>query len=143
VWLFSLEKSDKICIEVMIMLIAIILYLIHGLLFGYAARRVSEYRGEADGFWWGFWLGWLGLIVVIFRKPATQEIPASPRGSSVRQSWLCSKCGARNPCGKEQCQSCGASRKTPDPTKACAACGARNKAGNESCFACGQPLKTE
>lgn len=32
------------------MLLAIILYLLHALLFGYAARRVAEYRNQPDGF---------------------------------------------------------------------------------------------
>jgi len=119
------------------MLMGIIVYLIHGLLFGYAARRVSEYRGEPDGFWWGFWLGWIGLLVVIFRKLSMQELQTSLPGSSVRQSWLCSKCGARNPAGKEHCQSCGTLKETLNPTKFCDSCGAKNKAANKSCFACG------
>lgn len=123
------------------MLIAVIGYLIHGLIFGYAARRVSEYRGQPDGFWWGFWLGGIGLLIVIFRKAAAQEIPTSPPGSSMRQSWLCSKCGARNPSGRELCQSCTSPRDMPAPVKTCPGCGAKNKAANANCFACGQPFE--
>ena len=123
------------------MLMGIIVYLIHGLLFGYAARRVSEYRGEPDGFWWGFWLGWIGLLVVIFRNQTTQEISTSLPGSTMRQSWLCCRCGARNPSGKDQCQSCGTPKETFISTRICASCGAKNKAANQKCFACGHSFE--
>jgi len=123
------------------MLAAIILYLLHAVLFGYAARRVTEYRSQPDGFWWGFWLGGIGLLVVIFRSNEQTEIRTAPPGSSIRQSWNCVKCGARNPVGKESCQSCGTSRNAPDPVKNCPFCGAKNKAANTTCFACGQAFE--
>ena len=121
-------------------LTAIILYLLGAIVFGYAARRVSEYRGESDGFWWGFWLNWLGLLIVIFRRSAGQEISTAPPGS-LRQSWLCSKCGARNPAGREQCQSCLAQRHVASPMHHCPSCGAKNKATNSQCFACGHSFE--
>ena len=65
------------------MLFAIILYLLHAALFGYAARRVTEYRNQPDGFWWGFWLGGIGLLVVIFRNDGQNEIRTAPPGSSI------------------------------------------------------------
>lgn len=123
------------------MLLAIILYLLHALLFGYAARRVAEYRNQPDGFWWGFWLGALGLLIVVFRSDGQTEVRTAPPGSSIRQSWRCSKCGARNPVGKEKCQSCGASKKLPETVKVCPACGAKNKAVNNHCFACGHSFE--
>lgn len=99
------------------MIAAILIYLLRGALFGWAARRVSEYRSEPDGFWWGFWLGSIGLLFVIFRKPSLQEVKSTPPGSSIRQSWLCTKCGARNPVGKERCQSCTAPKSIPTSAK--------------------------
>lgn len=123
------------------MFMAIIIYLIGGLIFGSAARRVSEYRAEPDGFWWGFWLGGIGLLIVIFRRSAVEEVHTAPPGSSARQSWLCSQCGARNPAGREQCQSCSAMRDAPNPTRNCPACGAKNKALNANCFACGHSFE--
>lgn len=119
------------------MLLAMILHLAGSLIFAGAARRVSEYRGEPDGFWWGFWLNWIGLLIVIFRRSAVQAVRPAPAGSSVRQSWLCGKCGARNPGGCEQCQSCRTMRDAPVRMRHCPACGARNKAANTHCFACG------
>jgi len=123
--------------EVMNMLWAIIVYLIGGLFFGYAARRVSEYREMPDGFWWGFWLGWLGLFIVIFRKPAATVAVGTPG-----RNWRCVKCGTYNSEGRERCQTCGASCDAPDPTKICSSCGAKNKAVNASCFACGHSFES-
>ena len=123
------------------MLVAIIFYLLHAVLFGYAARRVTEYRSQPDGFWWGFWLGGLGLLVVIFRSNEQTEIRTAPPGSSIRRSWRCVQCGARNPVGKENCQSCGASRNAPDPVKNCPFCSAKNKAVNTTCFVCGRAFE--
>lgn len=123
------------------MLAAIIMYLLGALVFGYAARRVSEYRGEPDAFWWGFWLNWVGLLIVIFRHNAGQEMRTTAPGSTLRQSWLCPKCGARNPAGREQCQSCSAQRHMPASIRHCPACGAKNKATNSQCFACGRSFE--
>ena len=89
------------------MLAAIILYLLHAVLFGYAARRVTEYREQPDGFWWGFWLGAFGLLMIIFRSPVSAEIRTEAPGSSIRQSWLCSKCGANNKPANATCFACG------------------------------------
>ena len=114
------------------MLMGMAIYLIGGLLFGFAARHVSESRGEPDGFWWGFWLGWLGLLIVIFRKTAQPESVSAPG-----RKWRCVKCGTYNSEGRESCQTCGAACNTPNPTKVCVSCGARNKAVNTNCFACG------
>lgn len=119
------------------MIAAIILYLIHAVLFGFAARRVAEYRQQPDGFWWGFWLGALGLLLVVFRPDHRMEVRSVSSGSTIRQSWHCAKCGARNPAGRENCQSCGASRAVPAAFKHCPSCGAKNKAANTDCFACG------
>ncbi len=119
------------------MFFAMLLYLLHAVLFGYACRRVTEYRAQSDGFWWGFWLGALGLLFVIFRSDNQSEICTAPPGSSIRQSWRCPKCDALNPVGKGNCQSCGASKEERVPTKICLSCGAKNKAHNARCFACG------
>lgn len=127
--------------EVPLMIAAIIIYLLHGALFGHAARRVSEYRGESDGFWWGFWLGCLGLLIVIFRSSRQTEVRATQPGSGIRQSWRCSKCNALNPVGKGNCQSCGTSKEAGAPSKICLSCGAKNKAGNAACFACGHAFE--
>lgn len=123
------------------MIAAIILYLLHGALFGCAARRVSEYRGEMDGFWWGFWLGCLGLMIVIFRSSSFEEVHTAPPGSRIRQSWRCPKCNARNPVGKEKCQSCGTAKDAGVPSRICPSCGVKNKAENGACFACGHTFE--
>lgn len=47
--------------------IYLISILVYSLIFGFASRSVVKSKGypsnENHGFAWGFWLGWIGLIV--------------------------------------------------------------------------------
>lgn len=42
-------------------------YIANGVLFGFITDAISESKGYYNGFWWGFFLGLLGLIVVAVR----------------------------------------------------------------------------
>ena len=123
------------------MLMAIIIWLLHAALFGCAARRVSEYRNLPDGFWWGFWLGVPGLLIVIFKTADAPENSLQAAGSVSAERWRCCKCGTCNSEGRLRCQTCGAACDMPDPVKICFSCGAKNRAANTNCFACGKPFE--
>lgn len=52
--------------------IAICVYIVQGLIFGLITRSVASSKGYDGGFWWGFFLGILGLIVVAVRPTMTK-----------------------------------------------------------------------
>ena len=81
-------------------------------IFGAITKAINEGKGYYGGFAWGFWLGWIGIIVVACRescnykptesiiKPKTtpnflppQGYPPMPANGDV---WTCS-CGRHNP----------------------------------------------
>lgn len=41
--------------------------IIAGLIWGSISHAVGKHK-NINGFWWGFWLGFIGLIVVILKK---------------------------------------------------------------------------
>jgi RNA polymerase subunit RPABC4/transcription elongation factor Spt4 len=60
----------------------IVILIADGLIFGFAAGTIRANQGGtfAGGFWWGFLLGIIGLIVVVATKPtaAAAAAPAAP-----------------------------------------------------------------
>lgn len=38
--------------------------IIDGLIFGFVTKKIGENKGYDNQFWWGFWLGVIGVIVV-------------------------------------------------------------------------------
>lgn len=59
-------------------------YLINGIIFGLITQYVANSKGYDGGFWWGFFLGLIGLLVVGFRPSIEQ--PASPSYTESRYS---------------------------------------------------------
>lgn len=45
----------------------VVMYLIFAIIFGFIAKHISSGRGMEGGFWWGFFLGIIGIIVVAVR----------------------------------------------------------------------------
>ncbi len=45
----------------------IIAYLLIGVVFGFICKAISGSRGMEGGFWWGFFLGIIGIIIVAVR----------------------------------------------------------------------------
>lgn len=124
-------------------------WIINSVVFGFITLYVAESKGYDGGFWWGFWLGIIGLLVVGFRPDNTEqhyshtssELPAWASSSSANlPSWTC-VCGAKNSGSLDYCQACRRNKsESTVPKKICPHCGAGNKATNTLCFACDKPL---
>ena len=127
--------------------------LISSLVFGFITRYIAQSKGYDGGFWWGFFLGIIGVLVVGFRPdnrtsaassaemPAWAREPASlPTASGRAPGWTCI-CGSRNPSSIDYCLACRRSKaEAMTPKVNCPHCGASNRASNTLCFACKKPL---
>lgn len=60
-------------------LISIIVFCAQGAIFGLVTHSIAESKGYEGGFWWGFFLSLLGVLVVAVR-------PARPTESVVAQT---------------------------------------------------------
>ena len=129
-------------------LITIVISIIVSCIFGAITKAINERKGYYGGFAWGFWLGWIGIIVVACRQsnlyyspkesiivPAKNADPAPktelPRNAISYQSpngdsWKC-KCGRYNPRYLSSCV-CGLNKSgapsvapLPEPQKSSAA----------------------
>lgn len=45
----------------------IIVVLIYSLVCGFVSKAINNNRGKDGGFWWGFFLGVIGIVVVAVR----------------------------------------------------------------------------
>lgn len=54
-----------------VVLMAILVFVLQGCVWGFATNSVGKSRGHQNCFWWGFFLGLIGLIVVICLKDNT------------------------------------------------------------------------
>ena len=58
---------------------------------------INNAKGRDGGFWWGFFLAWIGILVVLLRPAIRTETPV--RGESVPSyienpgAWYCPQCG--------------------------------------------------
>lgn len=87
------------------------IYLIVSCLFGLATIRINENKGYYGGFWWGFFLGWLGVIVILckpdntrsyyYNKESDDALSAYAAEKSAQRlvredDWKCPECGRTN-----------------------------------------------
>ena len=115
-------------------------YILIGIIMGYTTQYLAKCKGYEGGFWWGFFLGIIGLLVVGFR-PDIQSQPSSyerPAWAEEKRTWTC-LCGAENAYTLNYCTSCRRSRSEGE-TKICPHCGSKNKPNNKVCYSCNQQL---
>ena len=62
-----MQKNNRMVISKGSMTVALIVYLVIACIFGLVTKRVNENRGREGGFWWGFFLGVIGIVVVAIR----------------------------------------------------------------------------
>ena len=144
------------------------LVLLQALLFGWLSDDTAKRKGYKGGFWWGFWLSFIGFLIVVLRpdnkppeeymytsqqrqvsQPQSNPKPQSnPSGSGYRPNstsdgWTCA-CGKWNPSTASSCKFCYLQKSEAlKPKMICPACGARNRYDLDSCYACGCPLPRE
>lgn len=84
----------------------IVIFIVVCIVWGIVTKSINENKGYDGGFWWGFFLGVIGLIVVL-RKPESRPISVSnsEREKDVlsRGGWKCVKCGGLNSSYIETC----------------------------------------
>lgn len=104
----------------------IISAIINGIIFGIITNAIMQKKGYDGGFGWGFWLGVIGLVIVICKDNLKKEEPAYappaysiPRSCSTQQpnnapanvpvsGWRCT-CGRANANYVSTC-ACGVSK---------------------------------
>lgn len=118
--------------------ILIVSYLIVGVICGFICKAIASSRNMDGGFWWGFWLGIIGIIIVAVRpndsRPTYSSSNSSPGLSIVNNSnsparsinhssyynnmmsdsipqngWRCTQCGKPHYDYETSC-SCGKSK---------------------------------
>ena len=105
-------------------IISLVITIIVGCLWGAATYTINENKGYYNnGFWWGFWLGLIGLIVVLCKPDArtnyyeTYGYPSQYGNKIPEGGWKCT-CGTIHSSYVTSC-SCGKSkREVLNPTPA-------------------------
>lgn len=108
--------------------LTIIVSVLIGCLWGAATFTINQNKGYwNNGFWWGFWLGWIGLVVVLCKSdnhysyysssvdknfPSDQPHPAIASQPVPNGGWRCA-CGRVHAAYVSSC-ACGKS-KIPAP----------------------------
>lgn len=87
-------------------------FIVNGLIFGFAAGTIRANQGGTfgGGFWWGFLLGLIGLIVVAVTKPtpaSAQALPTGPPAATPAAPAPAAPAGAvANPRAMRECPHC-------------------------------------
>ena len=108
--------------------IYLIAWIVNGCIFGAITKYINGKKGYFGGFAWGFWLGWIGIVIVACKDPAyrpTRESVIRPIEKPVSSNeepappntWKC-RCGRYNALYVSTCV-CGLSKNQevlPEPT---------------------------
>jgi hypothetical protein len=86
----------------------LIFIVICGSIFGYLTKRLNEKKGYEGGFWLGFILGVIGLIIVACKEEKRINF-AEEQHLLATGGWKCYKCGTVNPIDKRVCR-CGVAK---------------------------------
>ena len=109
--------------------------LVSAVVFGLISRYIAQSKGYEGGFFWGFFLGIIGLLVVGFRPDISGKSGNPGTGAVPKGMWACAECGASNPESAKFCGKCGQPRRYE---WACSKCGTHNAANVKFCLNCGK-----
>lgn len=81
-------------------------------IFGVITKNINENKGYYGGFWWGFLLGWIGIIVVACKSDNTRKnyyyeneadralsayaAEKTNQNLMMQGGWRCPECGRTN-----------------------------------------------
>lgn len=88
------------------LLIWIIVSLICACFWGFITSLISESKGYDSGFWWGFWLGIIGLIVVAFKPTNYDSLKDEETDDIEFDDWTCPNCRQLNDGFASECMRC-------------------------------------
>lgn len=106
--------------DIVYYLISIICSIASAIVLGFASKAINEFKGYDGGFGWGFFLGVIGLIVVLAKQTCLSEevcpvdISATTPNKTVSGNpqtagqITCPKCGASQFNNRKTCFKCGA-----------------------------------
>lgn len=115
--------------EGVIIFISIILGIVSSCVWGWAVNKVVELKGYSENwFWWGFFFGFLALVVALTKPqctyypwdtpqwmvPSANTITPYEENLLKKGGWKCT-CGKVNPSYTGTC-SCGGKKDTAKPT---------------------------
>jgi membrane protease subunit (stomatin/prohibitin family) len=125
--------------------------IIVGCIFGAITKSMYSNRGHEGGFWTGFFLGVIGIIIAATKSDIKSQETYESIQYQRSRGWNCLKCGSYN--GEDQtfCHNCHEYRHTDTqkPTGVtstkitetlnwqCASCGTSNDMANKFCPQCG------
>lgn len=114
--------------------------------FGSITKHISEKKGYEDGFAWGFWLNFIGIIVVAckpdIRSNKPQEYESMFSQTQIKDKvWQCI-CGQENSDKLNYCVHCHRDRfNDQEEIMKCPYCGEINNKSNTTCSACHNNLQ--
>lgn len=91
------------------LLIYLIISFVIACIFGAITKTINENKGYEGGFAWGFWLSWIGIIIVSCKEPVRTQHKATPSQVASSDGWEC-KCGRYHPSYISTCP-CGINRR--------------------------------
>lgn len=81
--------------------------------FGSITSMISRRNGYEGGFWWGFFLGWIGIMIVALRGPkqdnvmdSESELKENERFFDSTDGWECPCCSRMHMPTEQEC-ACG------------------------------------
>ena len=124
-WLLSLAQvPEELFLIVLIITVAVLaIFVVTATTMGIITWLIGRKKHRPGGFWWGFVLGVVGIIVVACRpaqkKRDTTDLsgdnpPARPDAVELMEAdskmWFCPGCGRAHPSAEDSCL-CGVRRK--------------------------------
>lgn len=125
------------------------LILAEDIIIGFITRAIMKSKNRDGGFWWGFFLAGIGIIVCATKRRIVYDAPSRPVSSYLsnpvpkkieKPKWNCVKCGQANDDEARFCSECGEHRHYKWK---CASCGKDNAPEVKFCPSCGNARSDE